>query len=166
MKTLKLSLVAAALLLAAPRAQAGSASSQFNVTATVIQNCTISASALAFGSYDPVVANAGSGQNLDTTSTLTVACTKGAQAVTIGLDQGTSTNRTMADTASGGALTYQLYSDSNRTTVWGNTAGSTVGYAPLSRNSIGITVYGRVPGGQDVPVGTGYLDKVTATINF
>lgn len=166
MKTLKLSLVAAAVLLAAPRAYASTATSQFNVTATVIQNCTISASALAFGSYDPVVANASSSQNLDATSTLTVACTKGAAAVTVGLDQGTSTNRTMTDTASGGALTYQLYSDASRTTIWGTTAGSTVGYSPVSKNSVAITVYGRVPGGQDVPVGTGYLDKVTATINF
>lgn len=166
MKNLTLSLLVGALALAAPRAYAGSNSAQFNVTATVVQNCTISANALAFLNYDPVVANATAAQNLDATSTLTVACTKGAQSVTIGLDQGTSGTRTMSDPASSGSLTYQLYSDTNRTTVWGNTAGSTVGYSPVSKAAVAVTVYGRVPGGQDVPVGTGYLDKVTATINF
>ncbi|HZZ84590.1 MAG TPA: spore coat U domain-containing protein [Anaeromyxobacteraceae bacterium] len=165
MKLLKTSLAAAVLALAAPRAaHAGANSSSFSVTATVAQNCTITTSPLAFGSYDPIVANAAAAQSLDATTSLSVACTKGASAVTIALDAGTSTNRTMKDTASTGTLSYQLYSDSARSSVWDAT--TTVSYAPTSKVATPFTVYGRVPGGQDAPVGSGYADTVKATVNF
>lgn len=164
MTHLKLSLVTAALVLAAPRAYAGSSSSSFNVTASVVQNCVITTNALVFGSYDPIVANGSVSQSLDASTALTVACTRGASGVTIALDSGTSGSRTMMDAVSSGTLNYQLYSDSTRTTVWDAT--TTVSYAPTSKAAVTFTVYGRIPGGQDAPVGAGYADQVKATVNF
>src|SRR5512143_902396 len=54
---------------------AATATANLGVSATVTNNCTISTTALAFGSYDPVVANAST--NLDGTGAVSVACTKG-----------------------------------------------------------------------------------------
>src|SRR4051812_35015865 len=63
---------------------AGTASSPFTVTGTVVANCTISTTGISF-TYDPVALNAA----LDAlaSGTVTVACTKGS-APSIGLDNG------------------------------------------------------------------------------
>jgi spore coat protein U-like protein len=63
-------------------------------------------------------------------------------------------------------LTYELYSDSVRSTVWGSGAGSGLSLTPApSRAPRTFDVYGRIPSGQDVAVGS-YSDSVVATINF
>ena len=63
-------------------------------------------------------------------------------------------------------LSYELYQDSSRSTVWGSgvAAGETIVTAP-SKAARTFTVYGRVPAGQDVAAGS-YNDTVVATINF
>ena len=135
------------------------------MSATVTNNCTISTAALAFGSYDPVVANAST--NLDGTGTVVVACTKGSTA-TIGLGLGANASgstRRMRDGASN-YLTYELYQDSGRTTVWGNAgAGLSAPVAAPSKAARNFTVYGRVTSNQDVPAGS-FNDTVVATVNF
>ena len=160
---------AAALALAVPaagaRLSAGSASASLSVSASVINNCTISTAALAFGSYDPVVANASS--SLDATGTITVACTKGATS-TLGLNLGgnaSGSTRRLTD-GSGNYLTYEMYQDSSRSTVWGNSGAAllTPAAAP-SKAARNFTVYGRIPSNQDVSAGS-YTDSVTATVNF
>jgi spore coat protein U-like protein len=144
---------------------AGSASANLSVSAAVANNCTISTSALAFGAYDPVVANASA--NLDATGTVTVACTKGATA-TIGLGLGSNASgntRRMTD-GSSNFLTYEVYQDSSRSAVWGNSGAEllTPSAAP-SKSTRDFTVYGRIPSNQDVPAGS-YADTVMATVNF
>jgi spore coat protein U-like protein len=135
------------------------------VSATVSVNCTVTAGTLAFGSYDPVIANASS--NLDASGTFTIACTKNASGVTIDVGQGGnySSGRRMA--ASGNYLSYQMYSDAARTSIWGSTSGGSVVNmsAPVSKAAVTYTVYGRIAGGQDVPAGS-YSDTVVATVNF
>jgi spore coat protein U-like protein len=71
----------------------------------------------------------------------------------------------MAD-GSSNYLNYEIYSDSSRTTVWGNSGGSLValGAAP-SKTARNVTAYGRVTANQDVPAGS-YSDTVTATVTF
>jgi len=164
-RTLGAIAAAAALVAAlAPRVSAATATANLTVSATVTNNCTVSTNALAFGSYDPVVANAAA--NLDGTGTLSVACTRGATAV-LGLGAGSNSSgstRRLTDGA-GNYLTYELYSDSGRSNVW-NTGGGTFGMtAAPSRAARDYTVYGRVQGNQDVPAGT-YGDTVVATVNF
>ncbi len=155
----------AALMISSTTASAATATANLSVSATVSVNCAITAGTLAFGTYDPVVANAST--DLDAAGTFTVACTKGAAGVTIDLGQGGnySSGRRMA--AGGSYLAYQLYSDSGRSTVWGSTSGgATVSVAaPASKAAVTHTVYGRVAANQDVAAGS-YADTVVATVNF
>jgi spore coat protein U-like protein len=161
--------VAAAGWLDAKPAEAGTATANLSVGATVSANCTISTSALSFGAYDPVSANHSTA--LVGTGGVTINCTSGSTA-TVTLDQGQnpasgSTNaaplRQMNDGASDN-LAYALYQDSSRTTVWGNTAGTGSGQTG-NGTAQGLTVYGAVAPGQNVPAGT-YSDTVTATVTF
>ena len=141
--------------------EAATATSSFTVSASVSANCTISAGALAFGAYDPVVANAST--DLDQISTVTVACTKGSTGV-VSLDNGVNASGSTRRMKSGANfLSYEMYNDSGRTVVWNAT--NTVSYTAASKASTGLTLYGRVAAGQDVPVGA-YSDTVVATITF
>ena len=147
------------------RLTAASATANLTVNATVVNNCTISTAPLAFGSYDPVVANSTS--NLDGTGTVTVACTKGATA-TIALGNGgnaSGSTRRMAD-GTGNFLSYELYQDSSRSVIW-STSGSGLlsPTAAPSKAARDFTVFGRISGNQDVPAGS-YGDTVVATVNF
>ena len=146
-------------------ASAATATANLGVSATVTNNCTISTAALAFGPYDPVVTHAAT--DLDGTGTVTVACTKGVSS-TVGLGLGSNASgstRRMTDGASN-YLTYELYSDAGRTTVWGNAGAGlfNLGVAP-SKVARNFTVYGRVVSNQDVTAGS-YTDTVVATVNF
>ena len=136
-----------AVVLVPATASAQTQNTTFNVTAQVNRNCTISATALAFGAYDPVVANAT--VPLDGTSTISVACTRNSNGVWVGLDTGTHATRQMAEPG-GTLLPYDLFSDAAGGTVWTNlqTVGGTW---PLfaNKNPVGRTVFGRIPANQD-----------------
>jgi len=152
-----------ALGMAAP-AFAQTATGTLGVSATVAKNCSITTTAVAFGAYDPVVTNATA--PLDGTGSVVVTCTKGAGTrIDLGLGANVSgATRRMA----GGTdfLTYELYQNTGRTTVWGTgaAAGLTIAVAP-SRAARTFTVFGRVAAGQDVAAAS-YNDTVVATINF
>ena len=163
MKRVILSL--AVLSLISIPAFAGSATANLNVSASVSAVCTISTSAVAFGAYDPVVANAAT--DLNGTGTLTVACTKGA-ATTIDLGNGGNFAAGSRRMGSGtDFLNYSLYKDAARTQVWGTglAGGTTYTYNSASKAATIISVYGKVPMAQDVTVGA-YSDVVLATINY
>jgi spore coat protein U-like protein len=164
----KLSCALVILLLAVGPAKlfAGSASASLSVTATVANDCTVSTSALAFGSYEPIATNAST--PMDGTGSVTITCTRGAT-TTIGLDAGSNapgSGTTRAMLAGGVKLDYEIYKDSGRTTIWGNSGASlfTPPVAP-NKNSRSFSVFGRIPAGQDVASGS-YNDSVLATINF
>jgi spore coat protein U-like protein len=145
--------------------QAASATANLGVSATVANNCTISTSAMAFGAYDPVVANASTG--LDGVGTITTACTKGAT-TTIGLSLGANASgvtRRLTNSA-GNYLSYEIYLDSGRSTIWGNSGSDLLSPAAApSKAARSFTAYGRIVSSQDVPAGA-YADTVTATVNF
>ncbi len=143
---------------------AATATASMPVSATVNNNCTITTNPIAFGSYDPVAANASA--NLDAAGAVIIACTKGA-VTTLGLDTGAnaaSSTRRLA--SSGNFLAYEVYQDSSRSTVWGDSGAALFnsGTAP-SKDARTFPVYGRITGGQDVPAGS-YTDTVVATVNF
>jgi spore coat protein U-like protein len=126
--------------------------------------CTISATSVNFGSY-----NVFTGSTTDSTGTVTINCNGSAHNITVALSQGSSSTfnpRTM--TKGGETLTYNLYRDAARTTIWGDGTGGTSTYTnanPPNNADISLTVYGRVPAGQDVSAGA-YSDTVAAVINF
>ncbi len=162
-------LVAVAALVAAPlAANAGTATGTLTVTASIAKNCTVSSPTLAFGAYDPVVANLAA--NLDQSTTITLTCTKNASGVTLGF--GNSANAPTGCSApqrcmlSGASdyLNYQLYSDAGRTAVWTTAIAETVTGGTTTPTT--VNVYGRIPSAQDAAVGAAYADSVTATVNF
>lgn len=140
-----------------------------SVTATVVQKCSVSAPAVAFGNWDFPTFGAA---NDDSTQTLTFTCTKGAASVYVTADTGANgasasgTTRAMTDGASD-YLSYELYTDSGHTTVWNTTNSGSHTFTPsfASSHTATATVYARIPSGQDVPVGS-YSDAVNVVINF
>jgi spore coat protein U-like protein len=171
-RTIRRSLLSAALLvaLAIPfQASAGSQTANLSVTSNISANCTITTLPVAFGAYDPVVANVSTA--LPGTGTITTTCTTGAAPV-ITLGQGANAGggstdvapaRQMANGAS--KMAYGLFQDSGHATTWGNTpatAPASVAGTGLAQNA---TVYGLVPSGQNLPSGS-YTDTVVATVTF
>ena len=90
----------------------------------LLESCSVSAQPTAFGSYNPT-----SGAVLDTTGQITVTCTAVlsiAVSYTISLSaggSGSATARRMS--GSSATLPYNLYTDSTRSTIWGNGTGGT-----------------------------------------
>ena len=142
-----------------------SATSSLTVSASVSKNCTITTAPVNFGPYDPVTTNATA--PLDGIGTVTVTCTKGAPAK-VGLSPGSNAQGTTRRMSQGAAayLTYELYKDTARATIWGDTIDTALDIpAAPNRNPRSFTVYGRTPGAQDATVGN-YTDTVLATVNF
>jgi spore coat protein U-like protein len=168
-RTLPLTGVFLLSLGAASSVDAGIATANLSVTASVTANCTITTTAVAFGSYDPVSANASTA--LTGTGAVNVTCTNGAS-TTVTLGQGGNAGTGSTDAAPArrlkdGAtdyLTYELYQDNAHTTVWGNTAGTGVANTGTG-SQVAITVYGSVDPAQNVPAGS-YSDTVLATVSF
>lgn len=154
---LLLMLVAGLALSAASAARAG-------------QVCTVSATDMAFGNYDPFV-----GAPLDSTSTISVTCTRvGNRRVRyeIQLDTGQSGSynpRAMTNGVS--QLNYNLYRNAARTRIWGDGTSGTVvrrrryNLPPGGMRTRNETVRGRVFAGQNVTIGS-YLDTITVTVIF
>jgi spore coat protein U-like protein len=145
--------------------QTSAQSASLTVSANVVKNCTITTAPVSFGNYDSVAANATA--PLDGIGTITVKCTKGA-AAKVGLNPGGNAQGTTRRMAGGTAeyLTYELYKDTGRASIWGDTAttGLDVPAAP-NQTPRNFTVYGRVAQAQEAAVGT-YTDTVVATVNF
>lgn len=162
LKSLLLAGAALAVLAAARPAEA----QQITITANVPATCRFTNSAtIAFGSYDPVVANAT--VNATQTGTITLQCTKGTN-FTVAIDNGGNftTTRRMAGPLGPPAefLNYELYQDGGHTQRWGSTlgtdlvTGTSVSMAPNVH-----TVYAMIPAAQDVAVGA-YQDVVNVTV--
>jgi spore coat protein U-like protein len=151
-------LVCLAFMLPAGTAFGTTATTTFSVTATVLANCVVSASPLAFGNYSSL--------QLDATTTVTVTCTSGTT-YNVGLDAGVGSGATVATRRMSGVgtLNYTLYSDSSRTTVFGNTVGTNTVAATGSGAAQPLTVYGRIPGGQ-YPAAGNYTDTITVTVTY
>mgnify|MGYP001627186577 CR=1 FL=1 len=129
---------------------------------------------LAFGTYD-ILARAAR----DTQATVTVICdgTGTAQSVSLMLRVGPGANAASVHARrmrhAGGApatLAYGLYRDPARSSAWGtstgvDTLGATLMVPASGSASASFVLYGRMPPGQDVHVGT-YTDAVQVTIDY
>lgn len=127
----------------------------FGAQKTAAQNCSLSITALNFGSY--------SGSAVNGTATGTVICDGGWNIpMYTGTGAGaTETIRYM--TGPGGAkLSYRLFLDSARTINWGNTTNNEAS----GTGNATVIVYGQITSGQALAVGT-YTDTMsTATTTF
>jgi spore coat protein U-like protein len=138
------------------------------VQAQVNANCNFTTSnTMTFTGYDP---SDPAGANLDGTVLLGVRCTRGA-AVTIGIGPGgnpaavAGSTRAMRIGATANVLGYDFYHEAGRTTLWTDTGAGLYSFSPATNAPTSITIYGRVPGAQDVPAGT-YTDTVLVTVNY
>lgn len=141
---------------------AATATDTFQVTATVPDECIISATDMAFGNYSVTAGTA-----VDGATTLSVTCS-GGTAYEVSLDAGagsgaTATTRKM--TSGANTLDYSLYQDAGRTQVWGDTAGSNTVSGSGTGSAQTINVYGRISASQAAAAGA-YSDTITATISF
>jgi spore coat protein U-like protein len=153
-------------------AGAGTVNTNFNVTARVVNNCTVSSSSISFGNYDPTSPAAVSAQG-----TITAKCTKG-DAVSVALNQGAnpasgSTPIAPARRMTNGSskyLPYHIYvAASPNKEEWGT--GAAGKHEPLAQIAAGVSVpiifttYGSLPAGTNVPAGE-YTDIVVAIVTF
>ena len=148
--------------LAELHAQSQTVSTTFRVNARVEAVCEVTASDLAFGTY-----TAQAGTPLQGTTLLRATCTPGTT-YNVGLDAGTSPGATINQRkmASGAnSLNYQLYSDSARNTIWGNTTGTDTVTGTGTGLAVDHTVFGAVPAAQVVPAGD-YQDTITVRIYY
>lgn len=144
----------------------GTNTSPLTVTLTLLANCTITANPLNFGSTGVLAAA------VNQQTTVSVTCTN-TTPYNIGLDGGTVTGSTvtarlMAGTATGNTGTtvgFQLYQDSGRTTLFGNTQGTNTEGGTGTGSAQSISVYGQVPA-QATPKPDTYTTTVTATVYF
>lgn len=132
--------------------------------------CTVSATALAFGTYSPL-----GGAADPSSGTVTLQCTAPSTALlswTIALstgNSGTYSSRAMSDGT--GSLAYQLYEDSAYQTIWGDGSNGTAEVSGSLLLQIGLTyttsytVYGLIPGGQNAAPGT-YDDTIVVTVTY
>lgn len=134
----------------------------FSATATVVNNCNISATNVSFAATG-VLSKA-----LNATGSITAQCTNG-DAYRIALNGGATSNvaaRQMARSGGGGTVNYQLYVDSTHTSAWGDgTSGTATATGTGTGNQQVLNVYGVVPA-QTSPVPGSYSDTITATISF
>ena len=161
--------LAAIAFLATPAIAAGSATNPLGLSATVINNCTITTTPVAFGNYDPL---AGSATNAS--GTVAIACTKSATP-TITLGDGNNGVRNMKDAGSQ-LMAYELYQPPDNTpgtacsysspTRWGTVAGQIFSPAAApSKASRTYNVCGQIAAGLDLAAGS-FTDSVVATVNF
>jgi spore coat protein U-like protein len=128
------------------------------------QSCTISATSVSFGSYNVFNTSA-----LDSSGSITYNCDNKANNISISLGKGSSSTFSPRTLRKGGeALSYNLYTDASRTTIWGDGTSGTSLYTrsnPPNNTNVSLPIYGRVGAAQDVSAGT-YSDTVLAIINF
>lgn len=156
----------ATLALASFGGQAATTTTTFQVQITLVASCAVSATNLNFGSGVGLLTAAVNGS-----STLSVTCSNSTP-YTVGMDGGnvagsTVATRLMAGTTAGNTGTtmqFQLYSDSGRTTVWGNSSGSWVS-GTGSGAAQTLNFYGQVPA-QNTPKPDTYQTTITATVTY
>lgn len=129
-------------------------------------NLSVSATALSFGSYSPAAARFAN-------ATVRVEC----GLLGIDLLPGFTVSLTAQNSAnpsarrmlrSGVPLNYNIYTDNNYATVWGDGSNASVtrGYNPiLALGAVNFTAWGRLPAGQYVAAGS-YSDVITVTVAF
>lgn len=104
---------------------------------------------------------------VDSDADITVLCTEGV-AYDVGLSAGdngggVTTARKMLNATND--ITYDLYSDSGRSTHWGDIIlTDTLASTGTGANQV-FTVYGRVPVQDTPPAGT-YTDTITVTVTY
>ena len=163
MARLPLLLLAAPIAISPKAAHAEQASAVMTVSATVVENCSVTAQPMIF-TLDT------SGGNARAQAPIAVSCTPGTT-YAIGLDRGMHGDgqlRRMRDPASGEYLAYEIFSDGARSAPWGGRNGidTISGQAEPGGERRIYYAYGEVDQ-QAARIEAGnYSDSVVVTVNF
>ncbi len=150
----------AGLAMSGQEAAAATATASLAVNMTINAQCLVTGGTLAFPSSGGIIS-----ANVDASTTISVQCTS-TTPYTVALGAGAGSGATVAArkmTSSANTLTYSLYQDSARATVWGTT-GAALYSGTGTGSSQAITVYGRVTP-QNVPAGS-YADTVSIDVTY
>lgn len=123
--------------------------------------CTVTATGVMFGVYDPLGSSA-----VDSTGEVEVSCAETtAYEITLSEGQGSFSSRHLVN-ATADVLVYNLFTDASYQFVWGDGAAGTDSVSD-STDSLGNShsVYGLIPGGQNVPAGS-YSDSIVVTVIY
>lgn len=127
-------------------------------------SCSLSATGVIFGSYNVFGASP-----VDSTATIALLCTSGEdEHVRVTLDRGRTGSFNRALQSGANRLSYNLYLDAARSSIWGDGTSGTVLYQnanPPRNQVVNIPVYGRIPAGQDAAIGT-YSDSIVVTVLY
>lgn len=137
-------------------------------SACMAATCTVSATSLAFGSYNPI-----SGLPTAANATVTLRCTNLLpQTVNYRIllsagNSGSTANRFMS--AGGANLAYNIFTSASYATVWDNSTGIAgslmVTGIIFAQGTATLTAYGRILAGQLSPAGV-YGDTLVITVNY
>lgn len=156
--------VAAAFSAMAVPTFAATTTSTFTVNGTVVATCSVSATALNFGGSIPTPVNS----NIDLNSTITATCSN-AVPFSVALSAGNGAGATMGSrklSSGPNTVNYTLYTDQGRSTIWGDgSQGSFVNAQTGTGSAQNLTVFGRIPSGQQPALGT-YSDTILVTLTF
>lgn len=134
-----------------------------DVAAQLSLGCTVTTSAVSFGSYDSYASSP-----LDGQGSVRYVCLGLMRTVRISISTGGSGTYSRRMSGTGGNLFYNLYLDATHQTIWGDGSGGT---QPLVHGNIVIytnytaTIYGRIPPLQNVGSGT-YADSPVVTAEW
>ncbi|MDB5986018.1 MAG: peptidase [Nevskia sp.] len=147
-----------------PSGSNGSTSFTLMSTATVTNDCAVSATTINFGNTVGMLTSP-----VTTSGTITATCTNTAP-YTIALNRGTTSGSSLSDremAGSGSAVVhYQLYTNASYTTIWGDGTAST---STASGTGSGVAqnypVYARVQT-QTTPAPGLYNDTILVTVSY
>lgn len=145
-----------AIVLWGQTALADSATGTLNVTAEVVNACTLGSSIIAFGDY--------LGLEVQAEGTISINCASG-KTVDIDISGNSYYNRSMDD-GGGHSLDYNLYTTPARDISWGSGVGSghTVSYTGIGADDT-VPVYGKIFANQSSPEGS-YSKALTITVSW
>jgi spore coat protein U-like protein len=134
-------------------------SGSFSASATVVNQCGVSATNMNFGSASLLTAA------LSATAQVSVSC-NASLPVTVALDNGaTGTGPTSRRMKSGAnSIQYGIYKDSAHSQPWGSTIGTNT--ASGTGPSATLTAYGQVPAQSPAPSPGSYADVVGVTVTY
>lgn len=130
--------------------------------------CSVTSTPIIFSNYDVF-----STLPLDTTANLAISCSnpdnKPLQ-ITVSISSGNSGGfnpRQLAYAGSGLPMSYYLFIDPSRTTIWGDGTGGTATLnRPMARNTpVNAVIYGRAPARQNLKAGS-YSDSLLVTVTW
>ena len=126
-------------------------------------DCSITTTGVNFGPYDVFDTSP-----VDSTGSVRYQCSGNTPSFTIAIGSGSSpifTTRTLRNGSE--TLNYNLYLDAARTSIWGEGTSGTALFtvANPTGKAVSLTIFGRIPAGQDVAAGS-YTDSIVVTIQF